>query len=758
MKLLRSKHLVTSKLALSLIAGLLALPAPMHAETAPLAQAGNVHLRLMETTDIHMNLVNYDYYTMQQTDTFGLAKTASLIKQKRAEAQNSMLFDNGDLIQGSPLGDYVARVNPLPEGAVHPAYKAMNLLDYDAATLGNHEFNYGLAFLENNLKGANFPYVSANVFKDDHDNDPTNDQPYIEPWKIIDKEVVDEAGHKHILKVGVIGFVPPQIMQWDNSHLSGKVIAKDIVDSARIYVDQMKAAGADIIVALAHTGGGDKTDYKPGSENAGYALAGVAGIDAILLGHTHTTMKESNYNGVAMVQAGGWGDHLGVIDLKLTKDGSGRWVVLDDQTAANAYSIFTRQNGAVIPNVDADQDILDAVAVEHDGTVQYVQQTVGTTSAQIFSYFAQVQDDPSIQIVTHAQKWYAEQKLQGTDWQGLPILSAGAPFKLNTNIPAGAISIKDTASLYQFPNTVSMVKMSGEQVKEWLEMSAGQFNQIDPNRADEQPLINASFPSFNFDVIDGVTYQIDVTQPARYNTDGNVANAAASRIKQLQWNGQPIDMNQDFVVVTNNYRAGGGGNFPGIHNNPGLEKLNFPDENRQALVDFIKSQGTINPTADRNWTFTPIDASVNVTFTASAEGKNLIGANSMLQYVSETSSPGTAKYAIKLSGTSPRDEVSQARISLEGHKKVHAGKKFDLHVNLAESNKVDAASVTLKFDPQLLQVLDANPHIAGIQVKHGTSAEGANVKYEVDNAAGTNKAYGHKPGRPAPERREGSDG
>jgi 2',3'-cyclic-nucleotide 2'-phosphodiesterase / 3'-nucleotidase len=221
-----------------------------------------VKLRILETTDLHVNMVNYDYFKDAETQKFGLAKTATLIKQARTEVKNSMLFDNGDLIQGNPLGDYVAKINPLKDGDTHPVFKAMNLLTYDAANIGNHEFNYGLDFLEMSLKGAKFPYVNANVYKDDKDNDPTNDQNYFTPYLILDKEVIDEAGKKHSIKVGVIGFVPPQIMQWDKKNLEGKVIAKDIVETAKKFIPEMKSKGADIIVAIPHSGVGSLIQFS----------------------------------------------------------------------------------------------------------------------------------------------------------------------------------------------------------------------------------------------------------------------------------------------------------------------------------------------------------------------------------------------------------------------------------------------------------------------------------------------------------------
>ncbi len=607
----------------------------------------DVELRVMGTTDIHTHLYNYDYYKDAEVQDFGLAKTATLIKQASAEAPNSMLFDNGDLIQGNPLGDYKAKVDVLQQGEVHPVFQAMGLLDYDAATLGNHEFNYGLDFLDTVLEGAPFPYVSANVFYDDGADDS---EYYVKPYEIIKKKFTDKKGRNKVLRVGVTGVVTPQITQWDKAHLEGKIVTKDIVQSVEAVIPKMEKAGADIIIVLAHSGIGD-AEYVEMEENATYDLTKVDGIDAIITGHNHLKFpgdftelpgvdtEKGTINGVPVVMPGNWGNNLGIMDLTLSKV-KGDWKVTDSAT--------TLRN---VKEVEADPAILDAVREAHEGTVNYVRTAVGTTTADIHSYFALVQDDPSIQIVTNAQKWYMEKQLQGTVDEETPILSAGAPFKAGgrngagyyTFIPQGEIAIKNVSDLYLYPNTVATVKVTGADVKEWLEMSAGQFKQIDSNNSGEQALINADFPTYNYDVIDGVTYEIDVTEPAKYNKDGVVVNEGANRIKNLEYNGEPIDLGQEFIVVTNNYRASG--NFPGVRNNTGVEM--YPDENRQAIIDYILQQGEIDPSADGNWTFAPINNSVHVTFDSSPDAVDALPENGTIEYEG-ASQNGFAKYKLTL--------------------------------------------------------------------------------------------------------------
>ena len=220
---------------------------------AVLAQGNQAHLRIMETTDLHVAVFPYDYYADAPNDTMGLARTASIIESIRAEAGNSMLVDNGDIIQGNPMGDYLAYEKGL-DGNVHPIIAAMNTLGYEAATLGNHEFNYGLDYLDTALSGATFPFVSANLVKGELAADPLSDETYIQPYLIVEKELTDGSGAAKTIKIGLIGFLPPQIMTWDATHLTGKVNTRDIVETATAYVPKMKEEGADIIVALSHSG------------------------------------------------------------------------------------------------------------------------------------------------------------------------------------------------------------------------------------------------------------------------------------------------------------------------------------------------------------------------------------------------------------------------------------------------------------------------------------------------------------------------
>ncbi|HFR4152805.1 MULTISPECIES: bifunctional 2',3'-cyclic-nucleotide 2'-phosphodiesterase/3'-nucleotidase [Bacillus cereus group] len=643
------------------------MPATAHADEN--TGESTVNLRILETSDIHVNLMNYDYYQTKTDNKVGLVQTATLVNKAREEVKNSVLFDDGDALQGTPLGDYVANKIKDPKNRVdpsytHPLYRVMNLMKYDVISLGNHEFNYGLDYLNKVIEKTDFPVINSNVYKDDHDDKEENDENYFKPYHILKKEVVDEAGQKQIVKIGVMGFVPPQIMNWDKANLEGKVKAKDIVATAKIMVKKMQDEGADIIVALAHSGV-DKSEYKEANkmENASYHLATqVPGVDAVLMGHSHTEVKDV-FNGVPVVMPGVFGSNLGIIDMQLKKV-NGKWEVQKDQSKPQLRPIA---NSKGTPLVESDQKLVNEIKDEHEKTIEYVNTHVGETKAPINSYFSLVQDDPSVQIVTNAQKWYVEQELKKPEYEkikDIPVLSAGAPFKAGgrngatyyTDIPAGTLAIKNVADLYVYPNTLYAVKVNGAQVKEWLEMSAGQFNQINPKKTEEQPLVNIGYPTYNFDILDGLKYEIDVTQPAKYDKDGKVVNANANRIVNMTYEGKPVADNQEFIVATNNYR-GSSQTFPGV--SKGEVVYQSQDETRQIIVKYMQETPVINPTADKNWTFKPIVADkLNTTFDSSPNAQKYIKKDGNISYVGPSENQ-FAKYAIDITKKNDDKETGE---------------------------------------------------------------------------------------------------
>ncbi|MES5928445.1 bifunctional 2',3'-cyclic-nucleotide 2'-phosphodiesterase/3'-nucleotidase [Bacillus cereus group sp. MG9] len=650
------KMLAGATLAIGVIAPQV-LPTTAQAEEK--AGESTVNLRILETSDIHVNLMNYDYYQTKTDNKVGLVQTATLVNKAREEAKNSVLFDDGDALQGTPLGDYVAnkikdqeKENSVDPNYVHPLYRVMNLMKYDVISLGNHEFNYGLDYLKSVIKKTKFPVINSNVYIDDHDGNDENDKHYFDkPYHIFEKEVVDESGQKQKVKIGVMGFVPPQVMNWDKANLEGKVKAKDIVDTAEKLVPEMKAQGADVIVALAHSGV-DKSGRSPKMENASYYLTEVPGVDAVLMGHSHTEVKDV-FNGVPVVMPGVFGSNLGIIDMQLKKV-NGKWEVQKEQSKPQLRPIADSKGN---PLVESDQRLVNEIKDDHQATIDYVNTAVGKTTAPINSYFSLVQDDPSVQLVTNAQKWYVEKLFaengQYSKYKGIPVLSAGAPFKAGgrngatyyTDIPAGTLAIKNVADLYVYPNTLYAVKVNGAQVKEWLEMSAGQFNQIDSKKTEEQPLVNIGYPTYNFDILDGLKYEIDVTQPAKYDKDGNVVNGNTNRIVNMTYEGKPVADNQEFIVATNNYR-GSSQTFPGV--SKGEVVYQSQDETRQIIVKYMQETPIIDPAADQNWTFKPIVADkLNTTFDSSPNAQKYIKKDGKISYVGPSENE-FAKYAIDI--------------------------------------------------------------------------------------------------------------
>ena len=667
-------------------------------DTKPV-EGQTVDVRILATTDLHTNLVNYDYYQDKPVETLGLAKTAVLIEKAKKENPNVLLVDNGDTIQGTPLGTYKAIVDPVEKGEQHPMYAALQALGFEAGTLGNHEFNYGLDYLNRVIETAGMPLVNANVL------DPATGKFIYQPYKIIEKTFTDTQGRLTTVKIGVTGIVPPQILNWDKANLEGKVVVRDSVEAIRDIIPEMRKAGADITLVLSHSGIGDDK-YEKGEENEGYQIASLPGVDAVVTGHSHAEFPSGNgtgfyekypgvdgvngkINGTPVTMAGKYGDHLGVIDLKLNYT-DGKWKVTDSK--GSIRKVDTKSNVA-------DQRVIDIAKESHQGTINYVRQQVGTTTAPITSYFSLVKDDPSVQIVNNAQLWYAKQELAGTPEANLPILSAAAPFKAGTrgdataytDIPAGPIAIKNVADLYLYDNVTAILKVNGAQLKEWLEMSAGQFNTIDPNNSQPQNLVNTDYRTYNFDVIDGVTYEFDITQPNKYDREGKLANPNASRVRNLKYQGKEIDPNQEFIVVTNNYRSNG--NFPGVREANLNRLLNL--ENRQAIINYILAVKNINPSADQNWHFADTIRGLDLRFLTADKAKNLIGTDGDILYLAASAQEGFGEYKFVYVAPKtepvPIEQPSSPTIAVEAANLQHSRVDFPVLTAVAPSTNKQAS-------------------------------------------------------------------
>ncbi|WP_133604742.1 bifunctional 2',3'-cyclic-nucleotide 2'-phosphodiesterase/3'-nucleotidase [Burkholderia pseudomallei] len=650
------------------------------AQSGASAPAGTkATLAVLETTDLHTNVLSYDYFKLAADKSLGFERVATLIAQARAQYPNTLLLDNGDTIQGTALAGYQALVKPVSCGETLAIYKVMNAAKFDGGGIGNHEFNYGLPYLsqvtgnafavdglpdparQKKCAGPNFPQVLANVIS------AKTNAPLFTPYTILTKNVTattpDGRTVTAPVKVGIIGFTPPAIMSWDKRWLDGKVYTTGLKEAAEKYIPEMRAKGADLVVAISH-GGLDNSPYSPTMENGSWWLSTVPGIDAMLIGHSHqvfpdatSTVAQFNLpgvdkvkgtvNGVPTVMANYWGKHLGVIKLGLAFDGK-TWRVDKSQTTVEARSIQNPDKSYV----DADPSVAAAIAAEHQATIDYVKTPIGSTDYRMTSYFADVGDPGAIQLVNEAQADYVANYVQTNlpQYASLPVLSVSAPFKSGfgggtdfTDVAAGALAINNAADLYLYPNTVYAVKVSGADIKNWLETAAKRFNTIDPTKATVQKLVS-TFPGYNFDMFTSadLRYEIDVTQPA------------GSRIRNLAYKGAPIDPNAQFIVATNNYRASGGGNFPGLDGSKTI--FASPDANRDVLIAYIKKRGRITRAADgmqRSWRFTKLAGSVAHVQFASAPNLAALASTAGLAGITQVaaddgSGKGLATYEIDL--------------------------------------------------------------------------------------------------------------
>lgn len=341
-----------------------------------------VKLRILETTDIHSYLLDYNYEKKKKTIEFGYNRVASLIVQAKKEQRNTLLFDVGDVIKGSPLAEYVASSPMFYSTDIHPAYNSMNLMGYDAATVGNHEFNFGLDFLLNTLMGADFPYTNANIYVDDRNGYEQDDIHFFQPYLLLDKMVVTEKGKMENLKVGVIGLITPITQEWDKEHFKDKLIIKNMRKTAEEIIPQMKKEGADLIIALVHAGLYSDQDYWPKSGNNVRDISKVEGIDVILYGHSHgifpvkgekgpkgVNHEKGLINGKPAVQAGNWGNHLGIIDLTLRKK-KGKWIIAGSKsTSKPIIRIIKKKKIAIVSPMPQIEYILSRY--QHD-TLEYM--------------------------------------------------------------------------------------------------------------------------------------------------------------------------------------------------------------------------------------------------------------------------------------------------------------------------------------------------------------------------------------------------
>ncbi|MEU4366267.1 bifunctional metallophosphatase/5'-nucleotidase [Micromonospora chersina] len=537
-------------------------------------------LTVLGTSDTHGNVYNWDYYRDAEFDDskhndVGVAKLATLVNQIRAERKGkaTLVLDAGDTIQGTPLATYYAKQEPITEtGATHPMANAMNVLKYDAVTLGNHEFNYGLPLLATWISQLGFPALAANAI-----NEKTG-KPAFLPYVI--KEVALGGYDSPTLKVGILGLTNPGVAIWDKANVEGRLVFADMVATAAKWVPVMRDRGADLVIISAHGGDSGTSSYGPElpNENPVALIAEeVPGIDAILFGHAHNEVPQKFVTNkatgaqVLTSEPSKWGQRLTRMDFTVTKV-KGRWQVV-------AKSATTLNTNTVVE----DPAVLAAVRGQHDTTVGYVNQVVAQSTEELSTVESRYKDTPILDFINHVQAEVVTQALAGTAYAGLPVLSQASPFSRTAVFPAGDVRIRDVAGLYLFDNTLEAVVMTGAEVKAYLEYSAKYFKTWAAGDTIDLANINdPNVPDYNYDAISGLEYDIDIAKPV------------GQRITRLVLPGTdtPVAADAQFVMAVNNYRRSGGGNFPGIVK---TQVYNQQQEIRQLLIDWAQAKGEIRP-------------------------------------------------------------------------------------------------------------------------------------------------------------------
>lgn len=508
-------------------------------------------LLIMGTTDVHGHIYPYDYYT-GKTEDKGLAKIYTKVKELRKIYPNNLLVDSGDFLQGTPLVGYYGNTE---SNIVNPIIKTMNLMGYSALGVGNHEYDYGIENLQKAKKDSIFPFLSSNTYL--HGTKKTIFPPYI---------IKDING----IKVGIIGFTTPGVAVWDRNIVENKYDFGDIIEAGKKYIPELRKK-CDVLIAIPHCGLENekgKEGYDPKAsgipeENVGKKLAeNFSEIDALLLGHTHTEIKEKFENGVLITQADKFATKLSLVKLEMLKEGK-KWKVLEKH--ADTFDI---------KNTEPNEEILENIKTYHNKVVQYISNSIGESSEEWSAKKAKLEDTPLVDFINKVQM-----EQSGAD------LSAASLFTDNSNIPAGKISIANIAGLYIYENTLYAIKITGKQLKAYLEQSAKYFECVENGEIK----LNKKIAGFNYDMVSGVDYKIDLTKPV-----GN-------RITNLIFKNKPVTDDMIFTLALNSYRQSGGGGYDMLKDSPVV--YNKQESIRDLLINYVKKARKLDKKAifTKNW-------------------------------------------------------------------------------------------------------------------------------------------------------------
>jgi 2',3'-cyclic-nucleotide 2'-phosphodiesterase/3'-nucleotidase len=434
----------------------------------------------------------------------------------------------------------------------------MNALHYDSMTVGNHEYNFGLQVLNKARGEARFPWLSANTY--DTGTATTHYKPYL---------VKEVQG----VRVAILGLTTPGIPNWENKPNYAGLEFHEAVSEAQKWVPMLRnQEKADVIVIAMHMGleedltTGIPSPSQVPNENAAMAIARqVPGVDVILMGHTHRPVNDLLVNGVLLTQANRWASHLARVDLYLEQDSNARWRVV-----AKSASLIP-----VTEKTEIDPEIARLGEPYDKETQAWLSRAIGESSKDLMANGCRFHDTAIIDLIQRVQ-------LEA----GNADVSMAACFNERAQIPKGPVTVRDIAGLYEYENTLVTLELTGQQLKDALEHAARYFEEYQPGKSIAD-LVDTRMPGYNFDVAEGVSYDIDLSKPL------------GQRIQNLKFNGQPLSPSQKLRVVTNNYRVNGGGGYDMFKSAPVVYRSS--EEVRELIIDWVEKHKTIPTETDNNW-------------------------------------------------------------------------------------------------------------------------------------------------------------
>jgi 2',3'-cyclic-nucleotide 2'-phosphodiesterase/3'-nucleotidase len=518
---------------LSLLLGPLALPLHLHAQALDTA-----HVVIVATTDVHGRATHWDYENDREAP-WGLTRAATALDSlRRLYPGRVVLVDAGDLIQGNPFAAHVATVSRLDP---NPVIDALNILQYDAATPGNHDFDFGLEVFARAVEAAAFRYVSANIYRLPRDTFAL--QPVV-------------TLRRGDVTIGITGFTTPGVMVWDRAQLGDRIRVRRIVPAARGALEALR--GTDLQVVLVHSGLDGSSSYDTtgvGPENVAADLARLpVKPELVVVGHSHRQIRDTVIAGVHFVQPLPWARSLAVAHVWLVRGAAGR-----------PYRVV-RIRGDQVPLADVrpDPGLTRSLQAVHEQVRAWAGVPIAQTDDTWSARYARAEDTPAIDLVNEVQR-----RTAGTQ------LSSTAAFNPQAGFGPGPVRLRDVAALYPYENTLKAVRIDGATLARYLERSAEYFLTYTPGGS----LINDRIPGYNYDIVSGVSYAIDLTR------------AVGERVLQLTYRGRLVQPTDTFTMALNNYRQGGGGGFDMLK---GLPVIYDRGENiRDLLIEEVRSAGTL---------------------------------------------------------------------------------------------------------------------------------------------------------------------